>query len=175
MPRKSLAGAIVVAGTLATSTAFAAESRESDFRERNPNSVEVAAMHEDVCKDHYARAAGRMGFLEARLALTPSQHALFDAWKGEVLQRAQVWSSACASEPMTSSPLGLLARKEHQAARLKMRLASLEAEMPTLSALYRSLTPEQKHALDFSGYGRLERPGRWYHQDVDDDLHQESH
>lgn len=116
-----------------------------------------------------------MAFIEARLALTPSQQPLFAAWKDVVLQDAQARSNACSGESVPSSPPGLLERKGREAARLKMRLASLETEMPRLSALYQALSPDQKRAMDFSGYGHFERPRGWRHHDFDDGLYQESH
>lgn len=164
MTRRGLAAAIAVAGTLATSTAFGAENSEAEFRGRNPSSIEASAMHADFCKDYYARAVGRMAFLQTRLALTPAQQSLFGAWKNVVLQHVETRTNTCAAEVAPFSPPGFVARKEREAQRLKERLAAIEAEMPTLSAFYQSLSPEQRRALDFSGYGHRERPRGWGHE-----------
>ena len=47
-----------------------------------------------------------------------------------------------------SHPPTLLDREAHMRARLKDRLALLDAQEPALEALYNSLSPDQKHDLD---------------------------
>lgn len=146
----------------------AANSGDDGHRDRHAwrNSPEFAEMHQQMCKDLYAREVGRTAYLEARLQLTAQQAPLFQSWKSVVLANADERSKACmAMTPPTSQP-SAIDRMQHEQTRLEARLAALQAEMPALSALYQSLSPDQQKAFAFDGRGRG-RHGHFGHHDMD--------
>jgi hypothetical protein len=108
-------------------------------------------MHAEFCKDHLARAAGRMAYLETRLSLTPAQQPLFATWRDAVLQGSQARAEACAHAGRPDEQPDLLTRRAREEERLKQRLAAMDAQTPALTALYQSLSPEQKRVLDHAG------------------------
>jgi len=105
-----------------------------------------AARRAQFCKDIYASKVGEMAFLEAKLSLTGSQQPLFDRWKQVSLDVAKQRQGDCASDeghkpgqrPSVVDGLNM------EEAMLKKRLANIDAEKPSLSAFYNSLTAEQK-------------------------------
>jgi hypothetical protein len=105
-------------------------------------------MHSEMCQDRYAHEAARTAYVEARLSLTDPQQKLFADWKNVVLEDAGARAKSCAAFAPPSSPPDLLARMAREQEMLKDRLASLQAQMPALTALYQSLSPEQKEAFD---------------------------
>ena len=150
MIRLGVAATALVAGALLTSFAIA---RDDDHAARGrPDATEFSAIHTQFCKDRYARQAGRMAYLEARLSLTPSQQPLFAAWKDAVLQTAQTRANTCISDTRPEKPENMLAREAREETRLEARLTALQAEKPALTALYQSLSDEQKRAFDHAGH-----------------------
>jgi hypothetical protein len=123
-----------------------------------------------MCKDMYAHKVGEMAFLETRLALTPAQAPLFAKWKQVNLDIAQHHSGECDARIAKvearkdarkagerPSPIDRLSREEDM---LKTRLANIEAEKPSLEALYNALTPDQRMALGRGGMGGHPMMGR---------------
>jgi len=107
-----------------------------------------------ICKDIYARKAGELAFLEAKLSLDAKQAPLFARWKQASLDIARQHESDCAGKARTSlrgpraSVLDRMTLEEDQ---LKRRLSDIQAERPTLTALYNGLTPAQKEEFGRGG------------------------
>ena len=107
-----------------------------------------------ICKDLYARKAGELAFLEAKLSLDAKQAPLFARWKQASLDIARQHESDCAGKARTSlrgpraSVLDRMTLEEDQ---LKRRLSDIQAERPTLTALYNGLTPAQKEEFGRGG------------------------
>src|SRR5215469_3489461 len=59
--------------------------------------MRMAQWHEQMCSDMYARRAGEMAYLEAKLSLTDSQRPLFQSWKDVVLSDAKTRSGECTA------------------------------------------------------------------------------
>jgi hypothetical protein len=103
---------------------------------------------EQVCKFLYARKAGELAFLEAKLSLSANQAPLFARWKQASMDVAKQHQGDCAER---KRPAGSRARQLSMVERLaleedllKRRLADIETERPALTALYAALTPAQK-------------------------------
>ena len=113
---------------------------------------QMAQWHAQMCKDRYAREAGRLAYLQAALSITDAQRGAFDQWRNAELGSAKAHSDAClAHAPMERAEHGHGDALEHNAREVKMleaRLAELKSERPALEALYSSLTPEQKKVFD---------------------------
>jgi hypothetical protein len=103
------------------------------------------------CQDIYAREAGEMAFLEAKLQLTPSQQPLFMLWKDISMDIAKRHEGDCGSRVTRLRADGerpdLMARLNLEEEMLKTRLADLDAKRPALTALYEALTPTQREEL----------------------------
>ncbi len=145
---------VFVAALLGAGAAWAGKDADGDrdhhgWRDR----PDFAAMHGEMCKDLYARAVGRMAYLEARLQLTSAQQPLFETWKNVVMANAGERSKACAAMMPPPAPPSILDAMQHEQAMLQARLSALQAEMPALTAFYQSLSPEQQRALMAEGRG----------------------
>ena len=115
---------------------------------------------EQLCKDLFARKAGELAFLEAKLSLNTKQAPLFERWKQASLDVAKKRESDCAArEPRMGArghrpgPVDRLAMEEDL---LKKRLADIQAERPALAAFYDSLTPAQKEEFGHGDMRRME-------------------
>ncbi len=114
-----------------------------------PSKEEMAAWHKQRCDDHYAHAAGRLAYEEAKLDVTGAQRPLFDSWRDSVLHNAQARKDSClAHQGGPGEHVSVVERTARMEKRLEERLAALRSEQPALDALYQSLTPEQKVLLD---------------------------
>jgi hypothetical protein len=146
--RKPVMMALVAPGAmLAENTPMPSADRNM----RMPSSAEMTAQIKQMCEDHYAREAGRMAYLEARLSLTSSEQPLFARWKGAKLDIAKKRAADCSQnasrfDRKISTPVERMSREQDM---LRRRLADLDAERPALAALYDALTPKQREA--FSG------------------------
>ena len=130
---------------------------------------DMAAWHARMCTEHYARRVGMIAYLGAKLDLNDSQRPLFESWKSSVLGSAKDGESAClAHAPDMAHPPTLMDREARMHAMLEARLAAMDAQKPALEALYQSLTPEQRMALDHMGHhggGMDGRAGHGWHHD----------
>lgn len=125
-----------------------------------PPSDAMAPRHTGArCDAIPTRAATRMAELETRLKLTPAQTPLFARWKAVRMDSAGQMQARCkehvpqgGKQAMSGppSPVDRMAREED---RLQQRLAALRAERPALTALYASLSDEQK-----AGFAPPHRP-----------------
>ncbi len=116
---------------------------------RMPSSAEMTAHAKQMCEDRYAREAGRIAYLEARLSLTQPEQPLFARWKTVKLDIAKRRAADCGQQiagrdRKTATPVERMSREQDM---LKKRLADLDAERPVLAALYDALTPKQREAL----------------------------
>ena len=137
-----------------------------------PTDAERAAWHHEHCADRYAHRVGEVAYLETRLALTDSQRGAFDNWKHIVLSDAKSGSDACAADHPhdMGGPPSIVDRERHMETMMKERLAFLDAELPALTALYQTLTPEQKMVLDRPMHGRGHEHGPHGHGPHDRDM-----
>jgi len=142
--RKPMMVALVTPGTmLAQNSAAPTGAREL----RMP--AEMTAHLKQMCEDHYAREAGRMAYMEARLKLTSAQQPLFAHWKDVALDIAKRRSADCSQRvaQRDRKERNVVERMGREEEMLKRRVADLESERPALSALYGALSPEQREAL----------------------------
>jgi hypothetical protein len=99
-----------------------------------------------MCQDMYAHKVGELAFLETKLSLTSAQAPLFAHWKQASLDVAKRHEGECAirerREP--GQRRDMMARLNMEETMLKRRLADIDAERPSLGALYAALNPEQK-------------------------------
>ncbi|HVI50455.1 MAG TPA: Spy/CpxP family protein refolding chaperone [Candidatus Sulfotelmatobacter sp.] len=111
------------------------------------------APQRDFCGEQYAREAGRLSYLEARLNLTDKQHPAWVKWSQWVLQGAQQERDACqASHPKDHAHLNALDKETAMEKHLQLRLQNMQAARPALQDLYNQLSPEQKAILDQGGH-----------------------
>ncbi|HVW75000.1 MAG TPA: Spy/CpxP family protein refolding chaperone [Rhizomicrobium sp.] len=124
-----------------------------------------AMMHDDsahraqFCKDMYAHKVGEMAFLEAKLSLTASQQPLFDHWKQANLDIARRHESDCTGREATAHKPGerpsLVDRLNREETMLKRRLADIDAEKPSLTAFYASLSQQQQQEFGHAAMYRM--------------------
>ena len=145
------------AGTLIVTGAFAQTATDTNTHTPamtkpvgpHHDPAEMAARMKAMCADRYARAVGRLAYVEAKLDLTPAQQPLFTRWKSVKLDAANSHRAKCGDHDMhkMARQHGVLDRMTREEDMLKNRLAELQAEQPALEALINSLTPEQKRAF----------------------------
>jgi hypothetical protein len=136
---------------------------------QKPSPTDMAAWHKQMCEDHFARAAGRLAFVEAKLDVTEAQRPLFGHWREAVMHNAEARKDACLAHQHTPGEHHtILERSAMMQKRLEDRLAALRAQEPALEAFYQSLSPEQKAEFDQQhhghGFGR-HRGGMMHHGD----------
>jgi len=112
---------------------------------------------EQICRDVYAGKAGVLAFLEAKLSLDARQAPLFARWKQASLEIAKQNEGDCAGPRRDLRRPSAVDRMTLEEDLLKKRLADIQAERPSLTALYNALTPAQKE--EFSRPRRM--PGRF--------------
>ena len=134
----------------------AAPRQESGRPTRVRDNMMYDVRHEQICKDLYARKAGELAFLEAKLSLNPKQAPLFARWKEASLDIAKQRESDCAAHERRADGhrqrLSVVDRLTLEEDLLKKRLADIQAERPALAAFYDSLTPAQKEEF---GHGDM--------------------
>jgi hypothetical protein len=126
---------------------------------------DFAAWHQHMCTDQYAYRVGDMAYLEAKLSLTDSQRALFAQWKDTVLSSAKDRESECLARTARADHRpSFTDREARMHEMLQARLAELDAEHPAVTALYNSLSADQKQAFDMMGARRHGgEHGGWHH------------
>jgi hypothetical protein len=111
------------------------------------------------CRNISALKAGELAFLETKLQLTGSQQPLFARWKDISMDIAKRREGGCESRvERQRAGRDLMERLDREEDRLKTRLADIQAERPSLSALYAALDPTQKEE-----FGRAARVGGRMH------------
>ncbi len=116
-----------------------------------------AAHRAQFCKDMYARKAGEMAFLEAKLSLTTSQQPLFDRWKQASLDVARQHEGDCSARAShkPGEHHSVVDRLNQEEAMLKRRVADIDAEKPSLIAFYDSLSAQQKQEFGRAAMHRM--------------------
>jgi hypothetical protein len=118
-----------------------------------------AAHRAQFCTVMYAHKVGELAFLEARLSLSGNQQPLFDHWKQVNLDVAKQRESDCTTGHEHHRPgerPNVVDRLNREETMLKKRLADIDAEKPTLTAFYESLSPQQKEEFGRAAMHRME-------------------
>ncbi len=141
-------------GLILASPALAQDAANASSHQwHKPSKEDMAAWHKRSCIDHYARAAGRLAYTEAKLDVTAAQRSAFDRWRAAVLHSAQARKDEClAHQGEHDKNTSVVERSAMMQKKLESRLAALRSEQPALEALYQSLTPEQKTQFDQRGH-----------------------
>ena len=115
---------------------------------------------EKWCTEAFARRAGFLAYLGAKLELTPQQQPLWDAYQQATMKAAMNWRQVCLDNSTPpQNPLTALERRDRMEKLLTARLDGMRATRPPLEALYQSLTPEQRALVDHAG-GQWPMTGR---------------
>jgi hypothetical protein len=111
-----------------------------------PSPGEMAAHFKQMCQDRYARQAGALAYLEAKLSLTTAEQPLFEHWKQVKLDIAKRQTETCGTRerPKNARMPTVVDRMERREAMLQKRLADLQAERPALESFYNALSADQK-------------------------------
>jgi hypothetical protein len=125
----------------------------------SPRGVMREGGREQICRDVYAGKAGELAFLEAKLSLDARQAPLFARWKQASLEIAKQNEGDCAGPRRDLRRPSAVDRMTLEEDLLKKRLADIQAERPSLTALYNALTPAQKEEFSHSDARRM--PGRF--------------
>lgn len=129
-----------------------------------PDRREGEPSREQVCKFLYARKAGELAFLEAKLSLSQNQAPLFARWKQASLDVAKQHEGDCAGRKRLKEArdqrLTVVDRLALEEDLLKRRLSDIQTERPALIALYAALTPAQKQ--EFGEDGTRHMAGRMH-------------
>lgn len=109
---------------------------------------DMAQHHAEMCKGLYARAVGKMSYLETRLSLTAMQKPLFERWKNVRLDAAKAHAAKCETFQFPGRDAPLMEKVKLEQTMLETRLANLKAETPALEALVASLDKNQQEILE---------------------------
>jgi len=156
-------GSVLALGVLCAGAAMAQQAPQQDRHQRmEAHKGDMAQFRARLCTDMYAHHVGMVAELGAKLDLTEAQRPLFERWKGVVLDHAKARESECASrQPNMDHRPSLPEREARMREHLKERLAAMDAQQPSLDALYASLSPQQKEAFDHMGHRRGGMHGRF--------------
>jgi len=125
------------------------------------------ASAKNMCIEHFARSAGRLAYLEAKLQLNSDQQPLWNKWADATSAGNATMRDDCiAAVPAKDTPKTALDRDSTIEKLLSDKLDALKSARPALEALYQSLTPEQRVAFD-RGTQLGHRMGghKWRHHD----------
>jgi hypothetical protein len=150
-----MTAAAVAQGQPDAAPATAGMGRDADFARPGPHGG--WGRHENggpegreaMCKESYAREAGFLAYLGAKLDLAPAQQPLWDNYHQAMLDAAAKLRQVCLENagPPPSLPTALT-RRDRMEKFLTARLEFLHATRPQLEALYQALSPEQRTVLD---------------------------
>jgi len=119
--------------------------------------LDPVARMKSMCIERFARSAGHMAYLEARLQLTPDQQPQWDKWRQAVATGAQKERADCQADlPAAGLRPTALDRDSHREKTMAAMVETLQAARPALEALYRSLTPDQRLVFDRPLHGEHE-------------------
>jgi hypothetical protein len=143
---RKLFAASFVAALFALPLAFAQTAPSTPPTQAEP---QRAAWHERACTERYARMAGRLAYLEARLELTADEHPLWDKWRDAVVSGADQQRALCRQGPLgPGAHSTIVERQAHFGKIAAARAQTLQTAQPALEALYKALSPEQREVLD---------------------------
>jgi hypothetical protein len=155
MPKLWL-GVALALPVLWASSVLAEDAARGDGEHRWHNRGE---WHQQMCTERYAGRAGRLAYVEAKLALTDQQRPAWNKWRQTELDAAEQRRTSCLqNQPKEGAKPTVIDREARLEKRLSTRLQQLQASRPALQALYDALTPEQKALFD-STPSRLARRG----------------
>jgi hypothetical protein len=111
----------------------------------------------EFCKAMYAHQVGELAFTEVQLSLTPAQQPLFEHWKQASLDIAKQREGDCGTRERhkPGERPNVLDRLNREETMLKTRLANLDAQKPSLTAFYESLSPQQKQEFGRAAMHRM--------------------
>ncbi len=132
------------------------------FRRAMPAPGEMAAHLKQMCEDGYAREAGALAYLDAKLELTGAQKPAFERWKQARLDIAKRRADTCATmdRPRAAERPGVVELMAMREDMLKRQLADITAERPALEAFYKTLGPEQQRDFTRAAEHHLMERGR---------------
>jgi hypothetical protein len=128
------------------------------------NKEDMAKHHAQMCSDFYARAVGKLAYLETKLALTDSQKPLFARWQKVMLSNAKSREGACEAAKLPGKDASIVDLAKLREQKLKDRLADLQAQLPALEALAGSLNQEQTHIFDHAARAEMMEHMRGMHE-----------
>lgn len=101
------------------------------------------------CKERFAREAGFLAYLGAKLDLTAAQQPLWNTYHQGMLDAAGKQRQTCLENSPGPDPHPTaLERRDRLQKLLQARLDGLQSTRAPLEALYQSLSPEQRHLVD---------------------------
>jgi hypothetical protein len=121
----------------------------------------------NMCLNQTAKRIGQRAYLKARLDLKPEQMNQWNAFEKASDEASAKQKARCATLPAeVKMPVSLTDRLNMQEDAMKARLEAIQAVKPSLTALYASLTPEQKEIMERSGRGgrHMGRHGHRHHR-----------
>ncbi len=102
-----------------------------------------------LCKEHFAREAGFVAYLGARLELTSQQQPLWQSYEKQMMDGAEKQRQACLDNIASSSQTETaLDRRDRLEKLLTAQLDALRSSRDSLNELYRSFSPEQRALVD---------------------------
>ena len=102
-----------------------------------------------MCQDMVARRIGDRAYIKARLDLKPEQMAAWNAFEKAADEASAKSMARCATLPTERKERpDYLQRLTMEEEAMKARIATIEALKPSLTALYNSLTADQKTVFD---------------------------
>jgi len=162
MYRKGLLAAAAISllcatAAMADSTTGGSSPAPGKSWHRHSISMRDPAFAKNTCIEHFARSAGRLAYLEAKLQLTSDQQPLWNKWADATSAGNATMRDDCvAAVPAKDTPKTAVDRDSTIEKLLSDKLDALKTARPALEALYQSLTPEQRVAFD-----RATQPGHW--------------
>lgn len=141
----ALAAAVVAGGVVVQSLADVGSGPTAN----GPDEHRHQFSPQQICVEQYARKAGHLAYLEARLELNPEQQALWDKWSQASAAGAEKLRAAClAAAPKADAKFTALDRDALAETMLSLKVDNLKAARPALESLYAALTPEQQVVFD---------------------------
>ncbi|MDO8422392.1 MAG: Spy/CpxP family protein refolding chaperone [Parvibaculum sp.] len=117
-----------------------------------------AERHATMCVDRNARAVGHLAELEAKLKPTTAQTAAWAAYKNTLTTQSAAAEKSCLDRAAARKAAGddkkrptIIERQAMMEKGLEAKLANLKATQPSLTALYATLSDDQKQVMDRSG------------------------
>jgi hypothetical protein len=163
MLRKLIATSFVA--VLSTSPiAFAQTASSASPAQAHQAESQGNEQHQRFCTERYARTAGRLAYLEAKLELTAEQRPLWEKWRDAAISGADQQRALCRQSPFGSDTRPtIVQRYAHFGQMTAARAQSLQTAQPALEALYQTLSPEQRDVLDRP----VREHGHGHHHDGD--------
>src|SRR5437762_12987805 len=132
MSRLSIAALAAVALVSATA-ALAQNGAGSVPAPKESEQYDPMIRTKTLCIEHFARSAGRLAYLEAKLQLTAEQQPLWDKWRQTLAAGAEKERADClASVPTAGTRPSVLDRDSRFEKMLATKVATLQTARPAL-------------------------------------------